>query len=215
MSPVEVRTLLSGAAALDRFLASTPPEMAAEMETGWAGILRDVPLGFAQSVIRGHYSVADVRTVTPGDIMGAWTAERRRTAQAATDAELRAAEAPNEAQIGARAVQEAIPAGGAMSYLRDLAAALDAGRPASSVPRPAGVRVLSPKAEEISRRCRFPDLCVCTHTECRDGWVDEPVDKVNALGMHYEAAARCPQCYDALQMAETTGRLRKPRRAGR
>lgn len=203
MNRDEVRALLSAASSLDRWLKATDPETAQQMVEGWHHLLGEVPLDFAQGVVRRHYGTPDVRTMTPGDVLAAWDTQRRREEQAAVDAEVKALAAPVS-------VQDGIPVAGAGRYLHDLTAAIAEGRDPRSVQRPAGVRVLSPREDELSRRCRFHDLCACTHTECRDGWMDEETTVVGLNGRRYTAVQLCPPCRDAFLMAEERGRTKKP-----
>lgn len=212
MSPDETRTLLSGASVLDRWLNATDADMAQEMVSGWSRILEAVPLAFAQRTVRDHYAAPEARTIQPGDIAGAWRAQRRHD-QDLADAEARRTEAATV--LEATTIGDVIALGGAGEYLRAMQAAIGRGEDPRTVARPAGVRVrtYSPEAEARERRCTFWEVCICTHTECRDGWLDDDTTVVGANGRSYAAAQRCPRCEEGLQMAQERGIARKPRRA--
>ena len=180
------------------------------MVAGWGMLLEAIPADVAMRAAREHYAQGEVRTVTPGDLLDAWAAVRRRQQQALTDDVRRADVQP---ELVAEDLAPLFGSGAA--YMADMVAAVARGEDPRTVTRPAGVRVrsYSPEAEARERVCRFPDICVCTHLECRDGWLDEETAVVNGQGKSYPAAQRCPQCDDALQMAQERGIARKPRRA--
>lgn len=48
------------------------------------------------------------------------------------------------------------------------------------------------------RACRLRDACRCTHTACRDGWLDEDVPYVRH-GRTYAGVRRCPVCWASWQ----------------
>lgn len=58
------------------------------------------------------------------------------------------------------------------------------------------------------RSCRFKE-CVCTHTDCYDGWEDTPGMDDNA------PAKRCARCSEAADMAATLADEDKQRRGSR
>lgn len=210
MSPEEVGDLLRFCSSVDPWLKQTSPEEGAVMLAGWGMLLGAVPTDVAMRAARAHYSTGEARTITPGDLLDVWTAERRRAQQEASDAAGRA-EVQHEL-VGS----DFTPVfGSGAAYLADMMAAVARGEDPRLVPRPAGVRVrtLSPEGEARERCCPWPDICVCTHLECRGGWLDEEGTRVNALGRSYPAAVKCPRCDDALQMAIERGLVRKPRRA--
>lgn len=207
MSPQETTALLSYCAGLDQWLKATGPDEAAMMAAGWSDLLRDVPLDFARGHVRSHYGNADARTIQPGDMLSAWRADRRRAEQLHDRDERRELAAP---LLSDAAVQGVIPGPGATEYLAALRVAVESGKDPRKVSRPAAVRVLSLEGDVASRRCRFHDVCVCTHTECRDGWLDIESTIVNAAGRRYAAVERCPVCGEAQSMAEETGRARRP-----
>lgn len=207
MSPEEVGDLLRFCSSVDPWLKQTSPEEGAVMVAGWGLLLGEVPADAAARYARAHYQHGDARTLTPGDLLDAWTAERRR-AHDQDDAQARAAEA---VPIGDAL---AIAVGGAGEYLAAMQAAIARGENPHDVPRPAGVRVrtYSPEAEARERRCVYWEVCVCTHTECRAGWLDDDTVVVGANGRSYPAAARCVRCEEGLLMAQEKGLARKPRR---
>lgn len=212
MTPVEVSDLLRFCSSVDPWLKQTSPEEGAVMVAGWGLLLEHVPAEFAMREARAHYSQGEARTITPGDLLTAWQVRQRREQQAETDA------------AHARSIQQALDAGEGLGevvfgsgarYLADMMAAVERGEDPRTVPRPAGVRVrtLSPEAEARERACPWPDLCACTHLECRHGFLDEEETRVNGQGKVYPAVRRCPNCEDAVKMAEDRGLIRKPRRA--
>lgn len=209
MTPQETADLLRYCAGVDQWLKATSHDEAAVMVAGWADLLADVPGDFAARVARTHYRQPDARTLQPGDVTGAWEAHRRRQASQADQAARRAEPVP----IGPD--QDAIPVGSGAQYVREMVAAIAAGRDPRQVPRPAGLRILTAAAAARSRRCVFHDICACDHEKCRDGFLDEPTTITNVHGKEYEAVRRCGHCADALLMAEDRGRAKKPSRAGR
>lgn len=205
MSPAETADLLRFCSSLDTWLGKVTPEEAATMVAGWAVMLEGMPADLAMRTARAHYQHGDARTITPGDLLDAWAADRRSQQEAAVASVQPALEA---------GVGEPVIFGSASDYLRDMVAAVAAGRDPSTVTRPAGVRMLSlsPEAEARSRACRFPDICVCTHLECRDGWLDVETTRRSVLGQDCAQVTRCPMCNDALLMAGEKGIARKPRK---
>lgn len=206
MTPPEVADLLRFCSTLDTWLGKVTPEEATVMIGGWTVMLEAMPADVAMRACKAHYSHGGERTVTPGDLLDYWAAHR---AAARTDDQ-------------AVSVQQALDAGpdtpgifgSATAYLADMMAVVAQGGDPSTVVRPAGVRVrsLSPAAEAKERACRFPDICVCTHLECRDGWLDAETTRRSALHQDCAQATRCPQCNDGLLMAIERGVARKPRR---
>lgn len=62
--------------------------------------------------------------------------------------------------------------------------------------------------EVRERSCRFKE-CLCTHTDCYDGWVDSP-------SIPDGPAVRCERCAEAADMAATLAAERKgSKRRGR
>lgn len=211
MSPHETADLLRYAASLDRWLKETDPESAQMMVAGWSSMLGEVPLDWAQRAVRDHYAQPEARTIMPGDLLHGWLDAARRDRQREQDAAHRV-EVQKELSVG-----DAVPTvfGSATQYLTDMMAAVARGEDPSTVVRPAGVRVLnlSPEADARSRACRFPSICLCTHLECRDGWLDQDGVRVNSQGKSYPAAQRCPMCEEGMVMAQERGVARRPRRA--
>lgn len=212
MNPQEVGDLLRFCSSLDPWLKATSPEEGAVMVAGWGLMLEAMPPDVAMKAAREHYQHGDSRTITPGDLLDAWAAVRRADQKSTGD------------EVQAKSIQQALDAGEGIGsvvfgsgaqYLADMMAAVARGEEPESVVRPAGVRVLnlSPEAGARERQCAFPDVCVCTHTECRAGWLDEYTTRTNALGRTYPAAQRCPRCEEGLVMAQEKGIARKPRRA--
>jgi hypothetical protein len=210
VNPNEVGDLLRFCSSVDPWLKQTSPEEGAVMVGGWGMLLEAVPADVAMRAARAHYSAGDARTITPGDLIDAWATVRRRDQQADTDEVQR-----RETAVAIGDVELAPVFGSGAQYLADMMAAVERGEDPATVTRPAGVRVrtLSPEGEARERACRFPDICACTHLECRDGWLDEPGVRTNNLGRSYEAAQKCPQCEDGVLMAIEKGIARKPRRA--
>lgn len=210
MSPTDVQDLLRFCGSVDPWLGKTTPEEGAVMVAGWTLMLEAIPGDVAMRAARAHYQHGEARTITPGDLLDAWAGERRREQQSTTDA------------IAAASIQQALDAevgpaifGSGAQYLADMMAVVAQGGDPATVVRPAGVRVrmLSPSAEARERSCAFPDICVCTHLECRGGWLDTEETVVNGLGRHYPAARYCPQCLDGVKMAGEKGVARRPRKA--
>lgn len=209
MNTQEVAVLLRYAASLDRWLKETDQESAQVMVVGWTSILGDVPYPFAERVVRDHYATPDARSIVPGDVLTAWRADLGRQRE-------------REAAAHRASTQQALDAGpdtpgvfgSATGYLADMMAVVAEGGDPATVTRPAGVRVrtLSLEAEARERACRFPDICACTHLECRDGWLDGESTRRSVLGQDCEQVTRCPQCNDGLLMAVEKGVARKPRR---
>lgn len=69
--------------------------------------------------------------------------------------------------------------------------------PARTYQQPA---VTAETAEQRARRCPHFKVCVCDHTDCREGWLDadEP-DPIPSDPMHVRTR-RCPRCNDAREM---------------
>ena len=176
---------------------------------GWAMMLEAIPTDVAMRAAKAHYSSGDARTITPGDLLDTWAAERRRE-QSHADQVARGAEVQHE--LGGPDLAPLFGSGA--QYLADMVTVVAQGGDPSTVARPAGVRVsqLSPEAEARERRGAFPDIRVCTHLECRDGWLDAEETIVNGHGQRYVAAVRCPQCLDGIKMAGEKGIARRPRK---
>jgi hypothetical protein len=210
VNPQEVAVLLRYAASLDRWLKETDQESAQVMVIGWSSILADVPFAFAERTVRDHYATPDARSIAPGDVLTAWRSDLARS----RERDAAAHRATQQQTLDAAAPPDQGVFGSATQYLADMMAVVAEGGDPSTVVRPAGVRVrtLSPEAEARERACRFPDICVCTHMECRDGWLDVETTRRSVLGQDCEEVTRCPQCDDALQMAQERGIARKPRR---
>lgn len=204
MTPGEVADLLRYCSSLDGWLKQTSPEEGAVMVAGWGTILEHVPADVAMSCARRHYSVEGARTIQPGDILGAWRDQLRVATREQDEGERR--------ELAAAEFQEEVPVGSGAAYVREMLHAMSEGKDPGTVKRPAGVPVLTADQEERSRRCVYYSICACTHTECRGGFLDEEVTVVNGLGRKYPAVKRCPNCNDALLMAEERGIARKPRR---
>lgn len=200
MSPTELTDLLRYASSLDHWLKQTSPEEGAVMVAGWATILEPVPIQHAMDTVRRHYSQAEARTIQPGDILGAWHAQRRQEAAAELST--------RERELPGLEVDPSIS-----HYLHEVLAASRRGEGLESVPRPPAVQFLTSSQSAWSRRCVYHAICVCDHTDCRDGWLDEESVITNNMGRNYPAVRRCPHCNDALLMAEERGIAKKPSKA--
>lgn len=158
----------------------------AKAET-WARILGQdgVDPGWCRVWVEGQHREPRGVPLSLGDIRRGWATFRR--VQRAKD---------REGALPGLAAPPSVSA-----YLHDVLQAVQAGRHPSTVMRPGGVKTLSPLADERSRRCGS-EICVCTHTECRAGWLDVEVEHVNTLGLRYSQVQRCPSCMDAVTMAQ-------------
>lgn len=204
MNVAEVTDLLRYASTLDRWLRTTDPEAGQLMVAGWTDMLASVPYAVARETVLRHYSVHQERTIQPGDILDAYRESLR--AQTAAEVLEQAAEL-REAEVGPRPLMGA--------WMREVLAAIRAGEAPESVPFPAMLPPLSPSAEAWQRRCAFPSICACSHTECRGGWLDVEVEVSNTLGRSYPAVKRCPVCSDGILMAQERGIARRPRAGAR
>jgi hypothetical protein len=206
VTPAEVADLLRFCSTLDPWLGKVTPEEGGVMVGGWTVMLDAMPADVAMRAAKAHYSHGGERTLTPGDLLDYWAAQRGQA-----HAEQTAVSVQQALDAGAG---PAVLFGSGREYLADMMAVVAQGGDPSTVTRPAGVRVrmLSPEAEARERACRFPDICVCTHLECRDGWLDAETTRRSVLGQDCLQATRCPQCNDGLLMAVEKGVARKPRR---
>lgn len=205
MTPAEVGDLLRFCSTVDPWLKATSPEEGAVMVGGWAIMLEAMPADVAIRAAKDHYSHGGERTITPGDLLDYWAAHRK----AATEPVALSVQQALDAGDG-----PAVMFGSGSQYLADMMAVVAQGGDPATVVRPSGVRVrmLSPDGEAKERACRFPDICACTHLECRDGWLDAETTRRSVLGQDCLQATRCPQCQDGLLMAIERGVARKPRR---
>lgn len=201
MNAAEVRDLLRFCSSVDPWLKQTSPEEAVVMVGGWGAILQDVPLDTAMLAAKAHYSEPNARTIQPGDLLGAFHAQRRAHGKAEAEQERLALAGPQ---------QGLLPAPNMIAWLRDVMHAALRGEDTSTIPRPSGVRQLSEKHDAYLRRCIYHGLCACDHTTCRDGWMDAEETVTSELGRTYPAVRRCPHCLDALLMAEDRGIAKKP-----
>lgn len=66
--------------------------------------------------------------------------------------------------------------------------------------------LFDPKEEELRERHCHLEGCMCTHTECMGGWLDEE-DVVwdGKLKKHYTKAKRCPVCYATIEARVLAG----------
>jgi hypothetical protein len=175
VTPTQVADLLRFCSSVDPWLKQTSPEEGAVMVAGWGLLLEAMPADVAMRTAREHYQHGGERTITPGDLLDAWAAVRRAS-QSQVHRE-------DQSALEAATTDAEHVFGSASTYLADMMAAVAAGRDPSTVVRPSGVRVLSlsPEAEARERACRFPDICVCTHLECRDGWLDVETTRRSVL----------------------------------
>lgn len=194
MKPEEVADLLRYASTLDRWLRASDQESGQMMVAGWSNMLAAVPATAAQATVLAHYSQANARTLTPGDILSAWRDQELRETRTVADKEARTPRTGGQL-LGV--------------YLRRVLEVVRGGGRVEDVPVPSGSG-LTPAAEAWARRCAYPTICACSHTECRAGWLDVETSVVNGLGDTYPAVRRCPVCADGLLMAEEKGIARKP-----
>ena len=205
MSRSEVALVATSAAAIDPRLATRDEASADLRNSAWFQIIGEVPIGFALDHVRAAYSEVRDWPLQPAEILQAW-----RQQQSAA----RAAEAP---YVGPYEREPETLDGGAANpsvatWLREVREALADGKTIDSVPKPFGGPVQwTEQAIRRQRQCPYPDLCACSHTECRAGWLDVEGTVVNGLGKTYTTVQRCPHCNDALLMAIDRGIARKPR----
>lgn len=181
----------------------------------WSRHLPDVPLDWVLNLVTRHYAQADPPELTSGRVLAAYRATQRveaaREREPALIGDWFRAEAPaGFAEYVAGTVSEwerarSQPDGSPEWYqVRDeLRDQIDA------EPLPWARAVRGDDSRE--RRCVNHDICVCTHTECRDGWLDVETDVGNKLGGRFPAVKQCPHCADAVQMRHEL----KPRRGAR
>lgn len=206
MNREQVGVVLASAAAIDPRLAARDPETAELRHTGWWHILAEVPFPFAMDYLRRFYSEPRDFPMQPAEILQAWREELReqRTAARAPDTE------PQPTLDGGSVRPSMI------AWLREAWAAGAEGRDPKSVPVPLGGPFnRTSDADRRSRQCIYPDLCACSHTECRDGWLDAETTRTTDVGVATPAVERCPHCKDALTMAEERGIAKRPRGVGR
>lgn len=179
--------LLTFITSVDHRFTVTDPALGAARRNAWQIILADVDPDYALGYVRRWYSKAGQDRVTPAGIRSAWIGEQRRAAERTRD----------------RLPASSGPPVGVRDYLREVLAAVSAGRPPDSVPVPAGMQI-TPAMETASRKCRNARgvaACACDHTKCRDGWLDEEQTITSVHGRKYQQVVPCPYCRDAALMA--------------
>lgn len=210
MTRQEVALVAASAAAIDPRLA-TRDEATTDLRTAaWFQIIGDVPLAFALDQVRAAYSEVRDWPLQPAEILQAWRQQQTaaRTAQAPYVGPYD--EEPAETLDGGAAKPSVA------AWLRQALDAAREGRSIDSVPKPFGGPIQwTEQAIRRQRQCPYPDLCACSHTECRSGWLDVEGTVVNGLGKTYVQVERCPHCKDALLMAIDRGIARKPRGGAR
>lgn len=207
MNREQVGVVLATAAAIDPRLAARDPETAELRVTGWWHILAEVPLPFALDYVRRFYSEPRDFPMQPAEVLQTWR-ERQREQRAA-------ARTPQDAEE-----QLTLDGGAArpsmIAWLREAWVATSEGRSPSSVQIPMGGPFnRTSDAERRIRQCTYPDICACSHTECRDGWLDAETTRTTDVGASTVAVQRCPHCKDALLMAEERGIAKRPKGVGR
>ena len=100
------------------------------------------------------------------------------------------------------------PARGAGSPLGDPDALGADGKPRRTHQQPEHTQET---ADQRARRCPFHKVCVCDHTVCRDGWLDEEDLTRVVNGVVYPAVVRCPRCKDAQEMTSELAGMRGKR----
>lgn len=68
--------------------------------------------------------------------------------------------------------------------------------------KPGDAYVPAPGELEREKRCAFHDHCACTHTECTEGWLDVEQPEPRRGDPDRTVVARCPNCRDAMLMAD-------------
>lgn len=178
----------------------------------WLTLLGEVSPEYATDYVRHHYTEGpDPRQVTPAAIRHGWRASQQREDVAAT---------PRDALMDMTGLFRQRP--GWFDQYRstcDTAAAWQVTRQSAGdpylraangarsaiacVPAPYEAHPVpdrnTPRVER-ERRCRNHDTCACSHTVCRDGWLDEETTVANARGDVMAAVKRCPFCEDAVKM---------------
>lgn len=205
MTPDHIRVLLGTLSALDTRLAAKDEGNANIRVNAWASLLAEVDPAYAMRYAQQAYQQVRDWPLQPAEILQGWRADQAAT-EAASDQDHRTTDA------GQR------PAGPSKmhGWIRDVWAAVSAGRSWESVPVPEGA-VFQRTAEQESRerRCAFWRICACDHQRCRDGWSDDEALIVGVNGRRYPGVHRCLHCGDALVMAEEQGLVVKPGRNGR
>lgn len=195
--------LLATLSALDGRLKANDEATATIRVNAWAALLGEVDPGYAMKYAQRAYQQVRDWPLQPAEILQEW----RREQAAAQQGDDRS-ERLEQGELGVTR-----PAGAMRDYLRAVFAALQAGQPFDSVPRPVGVGSFSPARDARERRCVFHRLCACDHTKCREGYLDAEHTLV-IEGQSYPAVEACPFCHDALLMADEQGLAMRPTTRG-
>lgn len=191
MNQAETSLILVQIISLDPRWSTSDQALMQQRVNSWAAVLADVPVGFARDFTTRYYGKPDVGQITPAAILTAWRTAQRvvvsrdREPMLIGDTRLRAPEGFTGmvAASTARWTLARQTHGEAWKVARAEARETDAQMP---VPWP--VHRLDDVRE---RRCTHHDICICTHTECRDGWLE-----VESNGR----VKRCPVCEEAVAM---------------
>lgn len=200
--------VLASAASIDPRLAARDPETADLRHTGWWHILSEVPFPFAMDYLRRFYSEPRDFPMQPAEILQAWRDQLRE--------QRAAARAPVEDVEDQPTLDGGSARPSMIAWLREVWSASVNGQDPRAVKVPLGGPFnRTMEAERRSRQCVYPDICACSHTECRDGWLDVETTRTTDLGVATAAVERCPHCKDAVLMAEERGIAKRPRGVGR
>lgn len=164
----------------------------------WAKLLNmsGVDPQWARSYVERSYREPRPQALTLGDICRAWSNVRR-----VEESKERVTVLPGFTQLGKRP-----------EWFDQFKAECDAVRSAGGDPEGVPLHAQLLKLDETrERRCVNHDKCVCTHTECRDGWLDQGTTVTSEHGTKYPAVRRCPMCFDVVLMQSEL----KPRRRAR
>ena len=206
MTPEEATTLLMFATTFDGRLRQPSEEEAVLMRRAWGNALGEVPFPFARAMVERYYTKdPQAPELKIAHVLQAWRASER--VEAAKDREpMLIGGTPHRAPEGfaqmvaeSRArwdqARQAAPGSELWRQLRDAARTADAEMPAQWVALP--VR------DDRERRCGEHKTCLCTHTACRDGWLDREEDG---------RVVRCPVCREAVEMKAELAPKRRGRR---
>lgn len=208
--------LLGAIAAVDTRYAGLEPQQALDTADMWARLMNGsaVEPAFAMARVESHYRT-ETRKIMPGDIINPWRTRQQVAASReqvpALLGDLFGGRAPDGfAAFVAQSTEAWRTArqnpGGSRAWESARDALRDA-HAAASLPWGRGVRV----DDTRERRCVNHTTCICTHTECRDGWLDDDSTVPGWRAGAYRKSVRCPVCWEAVEMR---GEL-TPRRKGR
>ena len=193
MTPEETAALLAWITGHDRRHETGSVEEAEIRRRVWAKLMVEVPFDFARGHVDRHYAKPDAEVIKPAHVRWAWRMSER--VEAAKDREpMLIGGTPHRAPEGfaqmvaeSRArwdqARQAAPGSELWRQQRDAARVADAEMPVQWVALP--VR------DDRERRCGEHKTCLCTHTACRDGWLDREEEG---------RVVRCPVCREATEM---------------